>query len=109
LASDTGRALTPAQLGALVLARTLEVQPFDSVNRRVARLAASHAVVRAGERRPILVGGDRERLAACVQAAFRFEMEPLTTLVHEASARAVDVMIQALEAHGPKSNAPRDR
>jgi len=106
LATHSGRALSPPQIGALVLARVLEVLPFEAGNGRVARLAASHAVLAAGGRRPILVGGDRERLEASLQAAFQLEMEPLTSLLQEASARSLDVMIQTLEAAGPDSAAP---
>jgi len=98
LATASGRALAAPRRGALALARTLEVLPFDEANGRVARLAASHVIVGAGGRPPILVAGDGERLAACVQAAFRFEMEPLSLLLQEASERAVDVMLQTLQA-----------
>lgn len=97
LDSDSGRELQPAQAGALVLARMVEILPFEDANGRVARLAASHAMVRAGARPPILVGADRERLEAALQAAFRLETEPLAELLAEASDRALDVMIQTLE------------
>ena len=107
LATHSGRALSPPQLGALVLARVLEVLPFEAGNGRVARLAASHAVLAAGGRRPILIGGDRERLEASLQAAFRLEMGSLTALLQEASARSLDVMIQTLEAAGPDGAAPQ--
>ena len=79
------------------MARIVEVLPFDDGNGRVARLAASHLMVRGGRRPPILVAGDGPRLVAALQAAFRLETEPLATLLDEASERAVDVMIQALE------------
>ncbi len=100
LESDSGRQLAPAAQGALVLARLVEILPFDDANGRVSRLAASHLMVRAGLRPPILVGGDRSRLEACLKAAFRLETEPLTALLQEASDRALDVMIQTLEAGG---------
>jgi hypothetical protein len=53
-------------------------------------------MVRAGARPPILVKGDRKRLEAALQAAFRLDTEPLARLLAEASARSVDVLIQAL-------------
>lgn len=108
LAAPSGRALAPAQRAALVLARLLELRPFDEANGRVARQAASHAAVQAGGRPLILVGADRERLEACLQAAFRFEMEPLSALLEEASERTLDVMIQVLEGRAT-TTAPRDR
>jgi Fic family protein len=93
----SGRELRPAQAGALALARIQEILPFDEGNGRVSRLAASHVMVRAGARPPVLVGGDLPRLEAALQAAFRLETEPLASLLEEASERALDVMIQTLE------------
>lgn len=98
LAMESGRELRAAPAGALALARIVEVLPFDDTNGRVSRLAASHVMVRAGERPPILVRGDRPRLEAALQAAFRLDTEPLSRLLEEASARSLDVMIRALEA-----------
>lgn len=95
---ESGRELRAAQAGALALARIVEVLPFDEANGRVSRLAASHVMVRAGERPPILVKGDCPRLRAALQAAFRLDTEPLSRLLEEASARSLDVMIRALEA-----------
>jgi Fic family protein len=97
LATDSARALSPEGMGALAMSRVMEILPFEAANGRVARLAASHLVVRAGGHPPILAGGDRARLAACLAAAFRLEMEPLAELLREASERALDVMIQVLE------------
>lgn len=95
---DSGRELKPAQQGALVLARLMEIAPFeDDANGMVARLAASHMVVRAGGRPPILNDADAARLEATVGAAFRLETEPLTALLDEASERTLDVMIAALQ------------
>ncbi len=95
--SESGRELKAAQQGALVLARLVEILPFEDGNGRVSRLAASHLMVRGGLRPPILVAGARPRLAACLQAAFRFDTEPLCALLVEASERCLDVMIQSLE------------
>jgi len=64
------------------------------------RLAASHLMVRGGVRPPILVGADRARLEECLQAAFRLSTEPLVALLEEASERALDVAIQALDRAG---------
>jgi Fic family protein len=100
LSVESSRELKPAQAGALAMARILEILPFDRGNGRVARLAASHLMVRAGARPPILVGADRPRIEACLQAAFQLSTEPLTSLLDEASERALDVMIQALAAGG---------
>ncbi len=95
--SESGRDLKPAQQGALVLARLVEILPFEDGNGRVSRLAASHLMVRGGLRPPVLVAGDGPRLTACLQAAFRFDTEPLCALLVEASERCLDVMIQSLE------------
>lgn len=86
--------LTAAQQGALVLARVVEVKPFDDGNGRVARLAASHLMVRAGARPPILQPGDAPRLVQALQASFQLHTEPLAALLEEAAERALDVLIR---------------
>lgn len=98
LAAESAAELHAAQKGALVLARIVEILPFDDANGRIARLAASHVMVRTGARPPILVKGDRPRLEASLQSAFQLDTEPLLRLLEEASARCLDVMIQALAA-----------
>ncbi|MBI3931781.1 MAG: Fic family protein [Acidobacteria bacterium] len=98
---DSAGEIKAAQQGALVLARVVEILPFEDANGRVSRLAASHVMVRAGARPPILVRGDRPRLEQALQAAFQLATEPLATLLEEASGRALDVMIQTLEAGEP--------
>jgi hypothetical protein len=90
--------LRPEQAAALALARIVEVLPFDDANGRVARLAASHLMVRGGLRPPVLVGADGPYLVACLRAAFRLDTEPLVSLLVEAGSRSLDVMIQSLEA-----------
>ena len=100
LQADSSAALEPSRLGALALARLVEIAPFEDGNGRVARLAAAHLIVRAGGRPPILVGADRGRLEQCLQAAFRLQTEPLVALLDEASERALDVMLQVLEGRG---------
>ena len=97
LSVDSSRELSAAQRGALALGRLVEILPFDDANGRVSRLAASHIMVRAGARPPILVGGDRPRLEQCLNAAFQLSLEPLTSLMEEASERALDVALQTLE------------
>ena len=97
LGARSGQDLRPEQAAALAMARIVEVLPFDDGNGRVARLAASHLLVRGGRRPPILVAADGPRLVDALQAAFRLETEALATLLDEASHRALDVMIQALE------------
>ena len=97
---DTGRELKPAQVGALVLARVIEVLPFAAANGRVARLATAHVMQRAGARPPVLVGADEPRLRSALQAAFQLHTEPLCALLDEASERALDASIRALE--GPR-------
>jgi hypothetical protein len=97
LESESARDLKPEGAASLALARIVEILPFDDGNGRVSRLAASHVMVRGGRRPPILVAGDGPRLVACLQSAFRLETEPLASLLAEASDRALDVMIQALE------------
>jgi hypothetical protein len=92
------RDLAPEQAAAIALARIVEVVPFDDANGRVSRLAASHLMVRGGLRPPILVAGDGPRLRAATLSAFRLETEPLVSLLVEASARALDVMVQSLSA-----------
>jgi hypothetical protein len=89
--------LTASQQGALALARVVEVKPFDDGNGRVARLAASHLMVRAGARPPILVPGDAARLEQALGAAFQLHTEPLAALLEEAAERALDVLIRAAE------------
>jgi Fic/DOC family len=97
LATEGGAQLSASQRGALVLARLIEILPFDDGNGRVSRLAASHVMVRAGARPPILLGADRQRIEACLQAAFQLSTEPLVSLLDEASERALDAAIRALE------------
>jgi hypothetical protein len=97
LGGDSSTELKAGQQGALALARILEIQPFERGNGRVARLAASHLMVRAGSRRPILGGTDAARLQEAVGAAFRLHTEPLARLLEEAAERSLDVMIAALD------------
>jgi hypothetical protein len=97
LGSRSGQDLQPGQAAALAMARIVEILPFDDGNGRVSRLAASHVMVRGGRRPPILVAADAPRLVSALQAAFRLETGPLATILDEASDRALDVMIQALE------------
>ncbi len=97
---ESARELRPAQQGALALARIVEILPFDDANGRVSRLAASHLMVRAGARPPILVGADARRLVQALQAAFQLATEPLSALLEEASERSLDVLIQTLEGEG---------
>jgi Fic/DOC family protein len=92
--------LTASQQGALALARVVEVKPFDDGNGRVSRLAASHLMVRAGARPPILVPADAPRLEQALSAAFQLHTEPLAALLAEASERALDVMIREAERSG---------
>jgi Fic family protein len=91
--------LTASQQGALALARVVEVRPFEDGNGRVSRLAASHVMVRAGARPPILIASDAPRLMQALQAAFQLHTEPLASLLDEAAERALDLMIR--EAEGP--------
>jgi hypothetical protein len=98
LNSASGQELKPVQQGALALARIVEILPFEDGNGRVSRLAASHLMVRAGMRPPILVGGDGPRLVHCLNAAFQLHLEPLALLLEEASERCLDVMIRTLES-----------
>ena len=81
----------------------MEILPFDRSNGMVARLAASHLMVRAGARRPILVGADSPRLGEALHAAFQLQTEPLARLLDDAAERALDVLIAELSA----ANAPR--
>jgi hypothetical protein len=90
---ESGRELTPPQIGALVLARIVEILPFEDGNGRVSRLAASHP------------GGDRERLDKALFAAFLLATEPLASLLEEASERALDVSIRALSDYSMSSPA----
>jgi hypothetical protein len=98
IGAESGRDLAPSQQGALAMARIVEVLPFDDANGRVARLAASHLMVRAGARPPVLLGEDEDRLRAALQAAFRLDTEPLCALLDEATGRALDIMIRAVES-----------
>jgi len=100
LGVESSRELKPAQAGALAMARIVEILPFERGNGRVARLAASHLMVRAGARPPVLIGADAPRIEACLRAAFQLATEPLTSLLEEASERALDVMIGVLAEGG---------
>jgi hypothetical protein len=97
LAAASAQEMKAAQQGALVMARLLEIVPFEDGNGRVARLAAAHLMARAGARRPVLTGADAARLAQALSAAFQLHTEPLVALLEEASERALDVMIAAAE------------
>ena len=55
-------------------------------------------MVRAGARPPVWDGEDEPRLRAVLQAAFQLQTEPLCALLDQASERALDVMIRALES-----------
>jgi hypothetical protein len=101
LGADSSRELKAAQLGALVLARIMEILPFDRGNGLVARLAASHLMVRAGSRRPILVGADAARLEESLRAAFQLHTEPLARLLEDAAERSLDVLLAALSPPPP--------
>ena len=96
---ESSRELDPAQAGALALARIVEILPFDEGNGRVARLAASHVMVRAGARPPIVVAADEARLRQALQSAFQLHTEPLAALLEEASERSLDAMTRALAPH----------
>jgi hypothetical protein len=96
LAAESAADLSPGAAGALVMARVIEVLPFDEANGRVARLAASHAVVRAGGRPPVLTGADAPHLQEALRAAFQLHTEPLARLLDEASERALDAMLAAV-------------
>jgi hypothetical protein len=102
LVEPSGRELAPAQLAALALVRVHEILPFEEGNGLVARLAASHLMVRGGARAPVLAGEDRARLDAALAAAYRLDTEPLCRLLDEGSARALEVMVRALEDAEPR-------
>jgi len=97
LGTASSDALKPAQRGALVMARVVEILPFDEGNGRVARLAAAHEMTRAGARPPVWIGQDRLPLRAALQAAFQLHTEPLASLLDQAAERALDVMIRTLD------------
>jgi hypothetical protein len=97
LQGGSARELAAEAAGALVLARLVEILPFEDGNGRVSRLAASHVMQRAGARPPILKGSDGPRLVAALKAAFQLETEPLARLLEEASERSLDVMLRFLE------------
>jgi hypothetical protein len=94
LGSDSARELKAPQQGALVLARLMEILPFPRANGLVARLAASHLMVKAGSRRPLLHGADAARLDEALQAAFQLQTEPLARLLEEAAERALDLLLE---------------
>jgi hypothetical protein len=96
IAAPSGAELDPSARAALVMARIVEILPFDRMNGRVARLAASHQLARAGLGLPVLVAGDAPRIEASLQAAFRLDTRPLGELLREASERGLDVMLQSL-------------
>jgi hypothetical protein len=59
-------------------------------------------MVRAGSRRPVLVGADGPRLREALRAAFQLQTEPLARLLEEGAERALDVSIATLEAQGSR-------
>jgi hypothetical protein len=93
---ESSRELAPGPAGALVLARLVEILPFDAANGRISRLAASHVAVRAGGRPPVLTAADGPRLQEALRAAFALQTEPLTRLLDEAAERALDAMLDAV-------------
>lgn len=88
--------LSPSRQGAFTLARVTEIRPLDDGNRRLARLAAAHAMVAAGGRAPVLVGADGDRLGHAVEEAVALSTEGLVGLLDEAAARALDVLLQSV-------------
>ncbi|HEX6737929.1 MAG TPA: Fic family protein [Vicinamibacteria bacterium] len=97
LAEPSGRELAAAPQAALVMVRIHEILPFEEANGLVARLAASHLMVRAGARPPVLVAADRARLDAALTAAYQLDTEPLCRLLEDAATRALEVMVRAIE------------
>jgi len=97
LATESGQGLKPAERGALTLARIVEIAPFEAANGRVARLAASHVMAAAGARPPVLAGADGGRLEEALRLAFELQTGPLVSLLEQASERALDAQIRALE------------
>ncbi len=104
MAAPSTTALGAGRQGALVLARLVEIRPFGEGAGRLARLAASHVMVRGGARPPVLVGADRARLDAALREAFNLATESLVGLLDEASERATDVLIQSLRRHGSRAS-----
>jgi hypothetical protein len=58
-------------------------------------------MVRAGSRRPILVGADAARLEESLRAAFQLHTEPLARLLEDAAERSLDVLLAALSPPPP--------
>ena len=58
---------------------------------------AAIAALACGALGGCMVGPDYQRPEVATPAAFRFETEPLVSLLSEASERCLDVMIQTLE------------
>ncbi len=96
LGGDSAHELKPAQLGALAYARIMEILPFDGGNGIVARLAASHLMVRAarGGRSSSAPMRDGWRRLCTRPSSSR--TEPLARLLDDAAERALDVLIAAL-------------
>lgn len=100
LAAPSGSDLGPAARGALVLARIVEIAPFDEGDGLIARIAAGHVMAQAGVRRPILQKEDESRLASALAAACRLDTGPLVALLEEATDRALDLMLARLDDAG---------
>ncbi len=98
LGTDSVGALHPAAAGALVLVRFLEIAPLAHGNGRLARLVAAHLMASRQAHRPILVAGDADRLTDALNAASGMNTAPLVALLEEASERAVDLELQAVES-----------
>jgi hypothetical protein len=97
LETESGRELKAAEAGALVLARILEIQPFDQGNEPVAHLACRHAMRRGGGPGPLLLAEDLSRLREAAAAAQAFDTAPLVALLAEAEGRALERAAAELE------------
>jgi hypothetical protein len=97
LLTDSGRELQPAAAGALVLARLLEIEPFDELGTSVALLATRHVMRRGGGLGPVLGEDDRAALRAAVPAARAFDTRPLAEVLEKGAERALELAITELE------------
>lgn len=100
LVTDSGRELQPSAAGALVLARLMEIQPFEDWNTSVALMAARQAMRRGGGLGMVLREEDRASLRNAVPQAQAFETRPLAVVLEKGALRALELAVAELERRG---------
>jgi fido (protein-threonine AMPylation protein) len=79
-----------------VLARIVEIRPFEEGSGRVARLACRHVMRRGGALGPVLDPADLARMPELLLQAQAFHTRPLVELLEAACDRAVEIALREL-------------